>query len=150
MGLRRKFQQCGGEMTQTFQREIQELDRVFRHVEAFVLQYGVPESVVFPISVAVEELFCNAVRHNRNTGGQISIDLTRRPDHVRITFEDAQAPSYDIGKAPVPDVSAPLAQRPTGKLGLHLVRKLMDKVEYAYADGCNVITLTKLLRPEHV
>lgn len=48
------------------------------------------------------------------------------------------------------DIDAELEDRPIGGLGIHLVRTIMDIVEYQRtADDYNRITLTKALNTKH-
>lgn len=61
----------------------------------------------------------------------------------------AQAEVRDDGREfnplnlPAPDVQAPLEERPIGGLGIHLIRQLMDSVEYRRDTGHNILTLTR-------
>lgn len=54
-------------------------------------------------------------------------------------------PSFDPLKVEAPDVTAELADRPVGGLGLLLVRELMDSVQYEQREGRNRLTLTRSL-----
>jgi anti-sigma regulatory factor (Ser/Thr protein kinase) len=44
---------------------------------------------------------------------------------------------------PPADINAPLETRPIGGLGIHMMRKLVDAVEYRRANGRNIVTLRK-------
>jgi anti-sigma regulatory factor (Ser/Thr protein kinase) len=63
----------------------------------------------------------------------VSIDIRRHARGVRVTLTDPDAEYYDPQSAPQPDVRAPLEGRQPGRLGLHLVRKLVDTLEYRYS-----------------
>jgi serine/threonine-protein kinase RsbW len=52
---------------------------------------------------------------------------------VRVTLTDPDADDFDPRAAPAPDVGAPLERREPGGLGLHLVRRLVDTLEYRYS-----------------
>ena len=43
----------------------------------------------------------------------------------------------------IPDIDAPIEERPIGGLGVHFVRVLMDGFRYRRSDGRNIVTLTK-------
>jgi anti-sigma regulatory factor (Ser/Thr protein kinase) len=49
---------------------------------------------------------------------------------------DGGAP-FDPLAQPAPDIHAPIEERKVGGLGIHLLRTLMDAVEYRRADGRN-------------
>ena len=61
---------------------------------------------------------------------------------ARITFLDSGVP-YDPLQKEDPDITLPAAQRDIGGLGIFMVKKSMDNVQYAYLDGKNILTLTK-------
>ena len=61
-----------------------------------------------------------------------------------MTFRDSGVPFNPLEQAD-PDVNAPLEQRKIGGLGLFLVRKTMDKLNYVYENGQNVLTVIKKL-----
>ena len=52
---------------------------------------------------------------------------------------------FDPLKTDDPDVTLAAEEREIGGLGIFLVRKIMDVVEYRYEDGCNVLTIRKQL-----
>ena len=62
-------------------------------------------------------------------------------DTLWLGFRDNGKP-YNPLDAKEPDVTASAEDRAIGGLGIFMVRKMMDKVEYMYKDGQNVLTLT--------
>lgn len=63
-----------------------------------------------------------------------------------VTFIDHGKPYDPLAKAD-PDVTLAAEDRPTGGLGIYLVKKTMDDVQYAYRDGQNILTVKKRLGP---
>lgn len=51
--------------------------------------------------------------------------------------------AFDPLAVPPVDTQAPLEDRPIGGLGIHLIRRLMDQVEYSRTDGRNVLKLRR-------
>jgi len=47
---------------------------------------------------------------------------------------------------PDPEIGGTVLERPVGGLGVYLVRKLMDKLEYRREGGRNHTVLSKLVR----
>ena len=45
-----------------------------------------------------------------------------------------------------PDITLPAEKRDVGGLGVFLVKKLADRIDYAYTDGQNVVTIEKDLK----
>ena len=72
--------------------------------------------------------------------------------HLAASRDELTTEVTDPGRAfnpldvAAPDLTAPLAERSLGGLGIHLVRSLMDSVEYRRENGKNVLTLRKRIR----
>jgi anti-sigma regulatory factor (Ser/Thr protein kinase) len=56
--------------------------------------------------------------------------------------------AFDPLAAPVPKLDGGVTTRPIGKLGIHIVRSLMNEVSYARVDGRNRLTLKRQLARE--
>ncbi len=50
-----------------------------------------------------------------------------------MTLTDYDVEPFDVTKAPDVDVTLPIEQRRPGGLGLHLIRRLLDSIEYEYS-----------------
>ena len=72
----------------------------------------------------------------------ISIRFLTAPSRARVEVEDDGRAFNPLTLPPV-DTTVPLEQRPVGGLGIHMIRQLMDSVEYRRADGRNFLTLTR-------
>jgi serine/threonine-protein kinase RsbW len=113
-------------------------------VERFAAENALPVAVVNALQVAVDEAVSNAINHGYAAGarGEIAVRLRRRPDRVELEIEDDGTP-FDPLQAPAPDLTLSLDERPIGGLGIHLIRKLMDKMSYARREGRNLLKLVK-------
>ena len=60
-----------------------------------------------------------------------------------MTLTDYDVDPFDVTKAPDVDVTLPIEQRRPGGLGLHLIRRLMDSVDYEYSEASRA-------KPDHV
>jgi len=112
-------------------------------LDGFRAEHGLDDSAAWPLHVALDEILSNIVRHSQTgpKAGWIDLTIERRGDAVDMTVTD-DGPAFDPLQLPEPDVTAPLEGRQPGGLGVHLVRKLMDRVEYAQAGGRNRLTMT--------
>jgi anti-sigma regulatory factor (Ser/Thr protein kinase) len=66
---------------------------------------------------------------------------------VKIAIRDS-APAFNPLTIPPPDITADLADRVAGGMGIFLIRKVMDGVSYEYVEGQNVLTMEKKLGNE--
>lgn len=95
--------------------------------------------VALRLTLVVEELFTNTVRHGYggDSDAPIAIALSAAGDEVTLYFEDA-APRFDplpYMHSPPADLDAPSQARGVGGLGLHLVAQMSTHIRHAYADG---------------
>jgi anti-anti-sigma factor len=90
----------------------------------------------------LEELLVNVMTHayGGEAGREAHVEVRMPPEEIRIRIEDA-GPPFNPLEAPEPDLEAPVAERPIGKLGLVLVRHLAERWDYAREAAANVHTL---------
>ena len=70
------------------------------------------------------------------------MDLQEKPRAVVITFIDSGIPYNPLAKED-PDVSLSAEERSIGGLGIFMVKKTMDKMEYEYTDKQNILKMYK-------
>jgi serine/threonine-protein kinase RsbW len=115
-----------------FRREIDALDDVFRFLEDFVEDNGIDDRTAFTVTLVVEELFTNMVRHNAGGDTEIDVSVERVDDGIRIELVDHGVDRFDPSEVPAPPVTAGIDERRPGGLGLHLVNTMVDDVTYDY------------------
>jgi serine/threonine-protein kinase RsbW len=104
-----------------------------------------PTQVVI-FELALEEIFMNIVMHGSRPGvaPRVEVSLNLGTDAVTMTVED-DGPQFDPLSLPPPDLTASLADRRVGGLGVFLIRKIMDTVSYACIEGRNQLRVSKRL-----
>jgi phosphoserine phosphatase RsbU/P len=118
------------------------LNKVLGFITTELDRRGCPHDIQENIEVAVEEIFVNIsdYAYSPDNGKTvISISVT---DKIVIRFEDTGVPYNPLDKAE-PDLNKPLMERDIGGLGVFLVKKLMDNVEYTRVGNRNVLIMTK-------
>jgi serine/threonine-protein kinase RsbW len=137
-------------MKKHFKRDLKSLNDLFDFLGEFAEKDNLNTMILKDISVAVEEIFTNLIKYNRNSNAHIQIDISKRGTILVITITDTNGKQFDITKSERYNTHLPLEKRPIGKVGLHLVKKLMDQVTYEFEDKKSKITLTKNLKESHV
>jgi anti-sigma regulatory factor (Ser/Thr protein kinase) len=132
-------------MERAFPRSLEALEEIFAWASAFLAGEEVGESAAFAAKFAVEEIFVNMVRYNSRGADDIVIALSRQGSRLKVELTDLEVEPFDITGVADYDGTLPLERRGPGGLGLHLTRKLMDRVEYRHERGRSTITLTKVL-----
>lgn len=99
------------------------------------------------IDIAIDELFGNIAQYayEQNVGSAtVRVELSEEPLSVIITFIDNGVP-YDPLRKNDPDTTLSAEEREIGGLGIYMVKKSMDGIEYEYKDGQNILKITKNL-----
>ncbi|MBQ5683987.1 MAG: ATP-binding protein, partial [Peptococcaceae bacterium] len=108
-------------------------------VEEHLEKFEVPAKLAVKLMVAVDEIYSNIVRYSGASEAQIR--LVKEEEIVQLIFRDNGEP-YNPLTAKAPDVTASAEDRAIGGLGIFMVRKMMDNVEYEYTNDRNKLTLT--------
>jgi len=99
------------------------------------------------IIVAVEEIFVNIAHYayeNKTGDAHISMWLEEDPKTVAIEFRDNGVFFDPLAKSD-PDVTLSASERQIGGLGIYMVKKSMDDVQYRRENGQNILTIRKKL-----
>ncbi len=126
-----------------FPRTAASLEAIYAFVREFFASQGVPAGAAFDVDLIVEELFTNMVKYGAGGEPEITIGLRWKAPALVLVLEDVGAPPFDPAQAPPVDVNRPIEERRAGGLGLHLVRRMADRIEYAHDQGKSRITITK-------
>jgi len=128
----------------SFTKDFLSLKAIFEFVGTFSVSNKLDDAQTFSIEFAIEEIFTNMVKYNPGPN-DVSISLKREGKKVEVGFVDLEAKPFDITKRDEVDPNLPIEQRRPGGLGIFLIKKLMDRVEYAHDGARSRITLTKLV-----
>ena len=117
---------------------LSEVDAVARRVEEFGDAHGLPGAKVYVINLALDELITNVVSYGFGGVAEPEIRITLRVEGgaLVLIMEDNGQP-FDPTRDLAADTTSPLAERPIGGLGLHLVKTFADRLSYEFADGRN-------------
>ena len=85
-----------------------------------------------------DEIYANIVNYSKATLATIFYSIEN--GKLRISFTDNGIP-YNPLEASEPDVTLSAEERQIGGLGIFMVKKMTESMEYEYADGKNVLSL---------
>ncbi|HET9251950.1 MAG TPA: ATP-binding protein [Candidatus Eisenbacteria bacterium] len=126
-----------------YRRDIASLQDMFAFVSEFLAARGVPTSNAFALELILEELFTNVLKYRKGGDDSVEVRLGLDGDRIVLSFVEFQVEPFDITKIPEPDLTGPAHERRAGGMGIHLVKKLSDRVSYEHKDGVSVTTITK-------
>lgn len=124
---------------------ISNVDKVISFINDELDRVNCPQKTKVQIDVAIDELFSNIANYAYNPDvGDVTVTMETHENtrSVVITFIDKGKP-YDPLKKDDPNVNASLNEREIGGLGIYIVKKSMDDVQYEYKDGKNILTIKK-------
>jgi serine/threonine-protein kinase RsbW len=126
------------------QGNLSEIPALAGQVEAFGNLNNVPETAIAHVNLALDELITNTISYGFDGPGPHRLVVTLHCGDGLISVEllDSGRP-FDPFVRDDPDITQPIESRPTGGLGIFLVRKVMDHVDYRHVNGQNRVTLTK-------
>lgn len=113
---------------------------VHRFVEEFLQEKNVERSAATKLFVAVDEISTNILQYS----GAKTVEVTcnASADKIALTFAD-DGIAYNPLEREDPDITLSAEERAIGGLGIFMVKKIMDSVEYEHRDGRNLLTVTK-------
>ena len=121
---------------------VDNLDEVLDYINENLERHNCSPDLQSLIDTAVEEVFMNVANYAyKPANGNVAVCISIGKEVV-IRFEDAGEPYNPLEQA-APDLDKPLMERKIGGLGVFLVRRLMDKVEYTRVGDKNVLVMTK-------
>ena len=124
---------------------INNVETVTDFVNGQLEEAGCPVKTQMQLDVAIDELFSNIAHYAYDPGSgmaTVQVDLEEDPPAAIVTFLDQGRPYNPLAKED-PDVSLAARDRPTGGLGIFLVKRIMDDVSYEYREGYNGLRIRK-------
>ena len=126
---------------------VSNLDQVLAFVDGQLETMDCSMKAQMQIDVAVEEIYVNIANYAyAPETGKAYISVQPDPDNASVTieFRDNGIPFDPLAKAD-PDVTLSAEERNIGGLGIYMVKKSMDALEYSRKDGQNILTIKKKL-----
>ena len=114
-------------------------------------ELAIQERIKKQLMVSCDEIFTNIASYAYPDGNgtiEVAIGFISETQCLRIVFSDSGT-AFDPLEISEPDTGSALSERKIGGLGMFMVKKMMDSVEYRRQDGKNILTLTKCLEKQN-
>jgi anti-anti-sigma factor len=116
-----------------FARSFDALDDIYAFVQSVLDARGIGTADAYAIVMTIEELFTNMVKYNAAGSGRIGLEIECGADAVTCRLTDPDSERFDVTHAPDADIHQPVEQRRPGGLGIHLIRRMVDAMDYDHA-----------------
>ena len=136
------------DLTVRLANRLEEIERLAVVVETFTAAHHLPDAIAFAFNLSLDEVVANVILYGFDDVQDHEIVVRLRLDagvmHAEIIDEGRPFNPLDV---PPPDLDAPIEERRIGGLGLHIVREMMDHLDYKREQGRNILRLSKRIVP---
>jgi len=124
--------------------KLENLEKIIEFINTELDEYGFPLCFLNDINLIAEEIFTNIVYYAYAPGNGSVLIVISVTDKIILKFEDTGKP-YNPLLQPDPDLEISMENRDIGGLGIFIVKKLADSIEYSRIDNRNILTVSKNL-----
>ena len=130
----------------TLTNDLKRVPRLNTFIDEVCEANGFDMATTMQINLAIEEAVVNVMNYAYPEGTKGDITIETKADKTEVSFiiSDTGKPFDPTAKAEV-DITLSAEDRAIGGLGIHLIRQIMDHINYERVDGHNILTLIKKL-----
>ena len=127
--------------------DLSEIARLARIVDDFARHHQIEAQTTRNMHLVLDEILTNIISYGYDNGGEhhIIARFNLERGHWTVAVEDDGKPFNPLD-APEPDTNQLLEERPIGGLGIHLVRKNVDELEYRRQKDKNILIMKLKLK----
>ena len=132
------------ELTLQIQASLSAVSSANETASRWLADRNAPPEVQYLANLAVEELVTNCIKYGYEDAAEhmIEVRLQISGNELALTVSDDGRPFNPL-ELPEPDIHLPIEDRPIGGLGIYLLRRMSDKMDYVRAFGKNSVTVRK-------
>ena len=127
------------------QNNISELHRINQVIDSLFEEWKLPEKSKFRVVLAVEEVFANIIKYAYDDLQEQTIDLefAFENDNLTIQILDDGKPFNPLLYNSKSEIRKPADKKQPGGIGIHIIKSVMNEVNYQRKNGRNILTLKK-------
>ena len=130
--------------TLTLTNDVREVAKLSSFQKSFYEKMNLEKTLARQLRLAVEEAVVNVIEYAYPAGTEGNVDTTMMFDghRLKVVIDDSGV-AFDPTAEKKVDTTLSAEERRVGGLGIHLVRELMDSINYERVNGHNILTLRK-------
>jgi serine/threonine-protein kinase RsbW len=121
-----------------------EIELLTESIVNYCKENGIDEAACYDVRLSLEEAISNTIKYGYS-------DQLTHTIYVRVGIENQEllleieddANEFNPLEAPSPDLNLPVEQKPIGRLGIYLMRSIMDEVDYRRVGTKNILRMMK-------
>ena len=127
----------------TIENDIEQIQEVVESLTTFGNTHKISPKILYQLSLSIDEILTNIISYGyEHEDHEIDIHIDFKDKTILVKFSDSGEPFNPVEFTP-PDMSTDLEERELGGLGIHLVKSMMDGVDYKREKDKNILILTK-------
>ena len=136
----------GSDNTLCMSNDIEELNKLEPFLNGIFERENLDMSMLPQIDLALEEAVTNIIMYAYPEGEKGTAELTVEvaDGQISATLIDSGTPFNPLQQQEA-NLDVSLEERKIGGLGIHLIKEIMDEVDYAYEEGRNLLRMKKRL-----
>lgn len=121
-----------------------EIERLAGWVRSFGREHNLPEKLVWEIRLVLEEVVTNIISHGYadRADHAIEISIVNSERDITLSVRDDAQP-FNLLDHSQPDLETPLEDRGVGGMGVHIVREIMDEIDYKREADGNLVVMRR-------
>lgn len=123
---------------------IDNLKEIRSFVNKRLQELSISELEINMIVLAVDEICANLIIHSNHSNKDQHLEVKIRDDNQGVSFEITdQGEPFDLNNYQVPELDDIIQSKRKGGLGLMLVKRIMDKIEFRRENNHTICHLFK-------
>lgn len=133
---------CIDEMRTELSPRLSAISSLAEMIEEFGKSHNIPDTPIYFVNLEIDELMTNYVAYafRKVQQPRMNVILRTFADKLVLVVEDS-GPPFNPLEAGEPDLTSGIDERRVGGMGLHLVRKYPDRIDYRCIGDRNILTL---------
>ena len=131
----------------TITNDMDNIDKLTAFVEETCENVNFDMETTMQLNLAIEEAVVNIINYAypKNIKGLINIMAQANDNRIKFVISDKGRPFDPTARQEI-NTNIPLEDRQIGGLGIHLIRKIMDSINYERIKDENILTLRKYFK----
>ena len=131
----------------TLNSELTELEKVKLNLDKILHEADLSVEIIEDFQLIVEEVVVNIIQYGYGdrTDGHIDVRIEISDRDLTMSFTDGGIPFNPLTEIAKPKLDLNDDERSLGGFGFFLVQELSDRIDYAYRDGKNILTVSKAI-----